>query len=73
MAEYGEESYETYDEYDADQSYGVQATGQTYDKGNFFQFYHKLKKLNQVEMNKQELIFLEKLGLHVLATLIEYF
>ena len=38
-----------------------------------FQFYHKLKKLNQVEMNKQELIFLEKLGLHVLATLIEYF
>merc|ERR1712098_418613 len=33
LAEYGEESYETYDEYDADQSYGVQATGQTYDKG----------------------------------------
>jgi len=32
LAEYGEESYETYDEYDADQSYGVQATGQTYDK-----------------------------------------
>jgi len=34
LAEYGEESYETYDEYDADQSYGVQATGQTYDKGH---------------------------------------
>jgi len=44
LAEYGEESYETYDEYDADQSYGVQATGQTYDKGHQFESPEEFKQ-----------------------------
>ena len=47
VAEYGEESYENYEEYDTDQGYGVAPVGQNFDaKGNYIFFCWVVVSLN---------------------------
>ena len=44
IAEYGEESYDNYEDYDTDQNYGVTPAGQNYDtKGNYYDSFSYLK------------------------------
>jgi len=43
VAEYGEETYENYEEYDTDQGYGVAPVGQNFDaKGDFLEYVAKV-------------------------------
>ena len=47
VAEYGEETYENYEEYDTDQGYGVAPVGQNFDaKGNYIFFCWVVVSLN---------------------------